>query len=388
MNCLNCNHKLSENDKFCPNCGQKVDGNNLKLSVLIKEFFENYISFDTRFGRSLKPFFFKPGFLTLEFNKGARKNYANPLRLYILTSILFFTTFTYYFVKSNESRGEIIQFSDKKEALNDFRDIDEKTKALLHEGLSAEVIERLNGLSDTNFVESFNQLSSLSQKRVGEVLPDSIQNELQLPGDSALQDASSNLQFNAGTKGVYFSFTDFDLQVIEKYKYDKNYTDEQLLDSLKMGEMTELSTQFATQVIHVYRSDSSQVMKFMFGNLSLIMFIILPVSALLLMLFFYKSRMKYAEHFIHTIHLHTFSFVILSILYTYLYFDPFEGVPSIIIRAIVFIILLIYFVKSIRKVYRRSRFETLVKSFFLGFIYCIIASIAFLSEVFVSFLLY
>lgn len=104
MECLNCKNPVSEGDRFCRNCGQEVDKNNLRLGVLIQKFFENYVSLDTRFGRSILPFFFKPGILTLEFVRGARKQYANPFRLYIITSIFFFSLFSIYSIQNADSK--------------------------------------------------------------------------------------------------------------------------------------------------------------------------------------------------------------------------------------------------------------------------------------------
>ena len=123
MNCLNCQNEIQDGGKFCSNCGQQVDKNNLKLSVVLKDFFENYISFDTRFGRSIIPFLFKPGYLTDKFEEGKRKNYANPFRLYILTSILFFTTLASYFVNFSNHHGSIVQFNNDKSELIEFQDL-------------------------------------------------------------------------------------------------------------------------------------------------------------------------------------------------------------------------------------------------------------------------
>ena len=90
VRCLNCGHTLGEVYNYCPHCGQENNDNNVSFGTFVQEFFANYLSFDTRIGRSIAPFFFKPGFLTNQFNAGKRMKYVHPLRLYVIVSVLFF----------------------------------------------------------------------------------------------------------------------------------------------------------------------------------------------------------------------------------------------------------------------------------------------------------
>lgn len=51
--------------------------------VIFKGFSFELFKFDTTFFRTITPFLFKPGFLTIEFNEGRRKKYVKPIRLYL-----------------------------------------------------------------------------------------------------------------------------------------------------------------------------------------------------------------------------------------------------------------------------------------------------------------
>ncbi len=62
----------------------------MSFKTFVGDFFSNYFSLDSRIGRSLKPLFLKPGFLTNRFNEGQRKQYVHPLRLYLVVSLIFF----------------------------------------------------------------------------------------------------------------------------------------------------------------------------------------------------------------------------------------------------------------------------------------------------------
>jgi hypothetical protein len=48
------------------------------------------LALDGRMARTVLPFFFRPGFLTAEYLAGRRVRYSSPLRLYLLTTLLFF----------------------------------------------------------------------------------------------------------------------------------------------------------------------------------------------------------------------------------------------------------------------------------------------------------
>jgi len=85
--CKNCGHFDSGN--YCSNCGQHFGDFNKPLKEIFLDA-AGIISFDTSFFRTLKPFLFKPGFLTSEFLEGRRKKYMSPVRLYLFLSIVFF----------------------------------------------------------------------------------------------------------------------------------------------------------------------------------------------------------------------------------------------------------------------------------------------------------
>lgn len=86
--CLNCG--ASNPDAFCPVCGQKRIPRNHDVWALVKEFLGTYLSFDSKFSRTLIPVLFKPGFLTNEYRFGKRASYIPPIRLFVFVSIVFF----------------------------------------------------------------------------------------------------------------------------------------------------------------------------------------------------------------------------------------------------------------------------------------------------------
>lgn len=104
--CLNCQATLAEVYNYCPNCGQENTHNDLSIFLLFKEFFSNYFSLDSRFGRTIKPFLVNPGKLTTSFNEGKRVFYAHPVRLYLVISLIHFSIFAWF--NSDENTNEDI----------------------------------------------------------------------------------------------------------------------------------------------------------------------------------------------------------------------------------------------------------------------------------------
>ena len=85
--CKNCNSELV--GLYCSECGQKKI-ENFTFTELVKDFFDNIFSLDSRLYQTLKFLIIRPGFLTNEYWSGKRIKYLPPFRLYLLTSILFF----------------------------------------------------------------------------------------------------------------------------------------------------------------------------------------------------------------------------------------------------------------------------------------------------------
>ncbi len=86
--CLNCGSTLVL--EFCAACGQRNLDMRIPARELALDAVEDGLSLDSRVGRTVVPFLFRPGFLTVEWTAGRRARFSSPLRLYLLTSFVFF----------------------------------------------------------------------------------------------------------------------------------------------------------------------------------------------------------------------------------------------------------------------------------------------------------
>jgi hypothetical protein len=90
--CLNCG--ADNANKFCPECGQKNRDYRESIGALVSEVVSEVLQFDSRVGRTIARFLFRPGELTNEYNAGRRARYSSPVRLYVFASLAYFFVFS------------------------------------------------------------------------------------------------------------------------------------------------------------------------------------------------------------------------------------------------------------------------------------------------------
>lgn len=88
--CLNCNHRLALNAKFCDQCGQRNRSSQITLWSLIGDFAIQQFSLESRLVRTVWELIFHPGRLTLDYWNGKRSRYVSPIQIYLIASVLFF----------------------------------------------------------------------------------------------------------------------------------------------------------------------------------------------------------------------------------------------------------------------------------------------------------
>ncbi|MFT6866473.1 MAG: hypothetical protein ACJA08_001304 [Cyclobacteriaceae bacterium] len=321
--CHNCGTSLKKEFEYCPHCGQQNNDSHLSFSILVKEFFSNYFSFDSRFGRTIKPFFLNPGELTSLFMDGKRVRFANPIRLYLVISLMHFFVFSFVPDK-NVPDGELLNLGNSnrnKSAMISF-DID-PTKE-----------------SDTT---DMNQ------------------------ADDEFAWLPNGGQFEK----IFF------------LSNDKTLTYQNICDSLKVSDMTGFKKYTTKQFIRLQMSDTDSISSYMIKNVPVLMFILLPIYALILKLFFRKKR--YIHHLIHSIHLHSFMFMMLTLMwFSRIIFPALEEFFGIA----VFFILCLYVVISFIKNYSLSKLKATFSMLLSGMIYSIVLIFGLVAEILISLMIF
>lgn len=86
--CQNCETPLTGD--FCPDCGQMDRELQRPVWALIWDSADALFDVDSRIFRTIMPLVFLPGHLTRSYNEGKRARYLPPVRLYIISSLIFF----------------------------------------------------------------------------------------------------------------------------------------------------------------------------------------------------------------------------------------------------------------------------------------------------------
>ncbi len=309
--CLNCNHTLSEVYNFCPHCGQENNDHRVSFGIFIGDFLSNYFSFDTRIGRSIQPFFLRPGYLTNQFNEGKRMRYVHPLRLYLIVSIFFFFVATLLVQRNLEEVSLVPDAVMRDEAIEE----------------------------DTTVISGWNR--TLDVMRNADL------------SDQVALDSLRNIGFVQG-----------DL------------------------ENQELMNRLFHQFRKVVNNDVSLFSGYLMQNLPVMMFIVLPLLALVIKLFYIRRNFFYVHHLVHVLHLHAFTFLVFGLyLLILIIFDARETTPDGVSSGIL-LLLMGYSFLSFLKVYRQRWPKTLLKFFLLANVYLILLVVAALTEGIISFLIF
>ncbi|WP_224996510.1 DUF3667 domain-containing protein [Cesiribacter sp. SM1] len=332
--CLNCNRPLSSTDNFCSGCGQENTKHTISFGTFLHDFFSNYLSFDSRIGRSTVPFLLQPGLLTKKFNEGKRTSFVHPLRLYLIISFVFFF--------------------------------------LLSMLINQVVEERKISLYDGKTFSLGNEPGP-NEKRMIQAGIDSAQEKLNEKDSTLVQLPDTALIASSRKAGIDFM----------SLMRNQVLTDEQVLDSLQMDKKSELDRLIVHQGRKVFQKDMDVFIPYLIQNLSIMMFLLLPVFAFFLYVLFWRREKYYISHVIHALHLHSFSFLILALL---LFLAFFYQSGLLVFAA--FLIVTLYAFFSIKKVYGQGWWRTLLKFNVLGFCYFMTLLFAVMAEVAISFALF
>lgn len=330
--CLNCGRDLDQSFEYCPACGQENNDTQISFGGLIKDFFSNYFSLDSRFGRSIRPFFLRPGLLTREFMEGKRVKYANPIRLYLVVSLIHF-----FLMNLNITRHE-------EESIGFFRN----TSAKASDSLSIDL--------------------------------DSVEVKLENTDKITLNENDS-----IGNEEESWPMSGAEWKIIKKLtdKKGPNHTVEQIEDSIRNHDKPYFAAKTNRQIIKIMKSDAQTINAMIVKNIPILMFFLLPMYALLLKAFFRKRL--YINHLIHGLHVHSFVLIALTLYWIMALISPLLAEK---IDVIFFIMICIYLILSFKNTYQIKYRTAVFKVMGTGFLYTVLLGFGLLLEALISLFLF
>ncbi|WP_428331304.1 DUF3667 domain-containing protein [Mucilaginibacter sp.] len=330
-NCLNCGTTLD--GKFCHNCGQENLEIKESFGHMMNHAISDYFHFDHQFFHTLKPLLIKPGYLTNEYMAGKRAQYLHPVKMYIFISLV-------YFVLLFQSGHEKVK----------------TVPVAVKPGIKGLVIDSLN-----KQIAQDPDLSAVEKKQ--------IQKKVTQYGGGLVavtEDADSST-----SKTGLFSKKDT--------SYSQYLKEQQQLPANQRDGFFKMQ---ARKKIISYRQKYGDRSKEVFfdefkHNIPKMMFLMLPLFALILKVTFSNNKKFYVEHLIYTFHLHCFLFIFLAMIMLLELIIPAAWVISDWINFGAFIYIIWYIFRSLKQVYHRSSLRTISKMigmsimYFIVFIFCV-----------------
>ncbi|MBS7563355.1 DUF3667 domain-containing protein [Mucilaginibacter sp. Bleaf8] len=331
--CLNCGTELG--GKFCHHCGQENLQIKESFGHMLNHAVSDYFHFDHQFFHTLRPLFLKPGKLTNEYMAGRRAQYLHPVKMYIFISLVYFL-----------------------------------------------LLFKVSHSADAVQIEGNSEFSTEQQKEINEAI--AVNPMLSAKQKQSIQQTIESKQKDKKVKndegGTLDHVIDGDGKAPKTYE---SYLEQQ--KKLSAKDRDGWIQRMAVKKAYAWskKGKSSEEIKEAFWeallhNIPKMMFIMLPLFALLLKLAFYKNKKFYVEHLIYSIHLHCFLFLFLAALMLLQMALP-EGFMEGLIILFAIGVIGWYVFRSLKTVYHRSSIRTFTKMSFVTLTYAIVFMIGFIT---------
>lgn len=354
--CLNCTLPLAGEENFCPNCGQRNDTRSLNFGSFLHAIFSEFISYDSRLWRTIKILLLKLGQVSRDYINGKRFRYANPFRFYLTISIVFFLFL-----------GIVNKYEELK-GTGKTRNIVNINQAGIS-NTSEKILENVNKKFDSI------KKANLNNNDLQEL--DSILKKTKLNNKSFNLDSLSFGKNNVEFASKITKYNNF-------YKTHKTLPVEEALDSI--GDSHTFWNRFYYSKIDlVYKSMDdgfSSLNKKILSNMSIALFVFLPLFALFVKLLYVRRGLNYMEHLVFVFNTHSVFFLLMIlVLGISLFSDTKVGQPIFIVM------FLIYLYLALLKFYKQGWFKTFIKFSILNVVFMTLSTIGIIIVSIISFLL-
>lgn len=343
--CLNCGTKLA--GPFCYYCGQP-DKNLLRFfPALVRDLLADFMDFDSRFARTMKPLLFRPGKLTNDYLEGRRYRYTPPMRLYLFSSVLFFllaAVFAFFSIPENTVTvtTENGAFTISSDAPSTFEIPDGMVEELSAEGLNPDEIEQ-------RIQELFGEQNQALSEQEDDGVP-----WYEVPGNEIV------------------------ILGPEPWHPENNPVDFPFFPGM-LNQWINKELTSSREKAREIAQDPKVIVREVMELLPATIFLMLPLLALIIKLFYPFAKRFYVEHLIFALHNHAFIFVIFIILLVLETLESLlsywgysgQGVKTTVatLQIGMLVWMPLYMFVALKRVYRQGWILTPFKYFCIGVIY-------------------
>jgi hypothetical protein len=306
--CANCGFEFNANSEhinYCPNCGQENHNPRFPLIHYGYELLEGFLHFDTKFFYSLKVLLLKPGRITYDYINNIRGRYTPPFRLFIFISI-FALLLISIFEKSLAKSGYFGSYSG--EAIQNNLTIGE-----IFDQSADSATDRIL-VPPFSWVMKNPEITNANLRVLKKASPDSV--------------------------GAWLT----------KYGYNNNPLTRFFALNKKLRISRHMTVPEATLMI-------SGIFKWLF-------LIMIPVSAFIFFVIFYRKNLLYYDTLLYSIHFTSFFLVLYSLfLLEVLWLIKVNQLLLVILCVIDLLLLAVYLAVSLKKVFAHTWLSTIIRMF-------------------------
>jgi len=330
--CENCGTPLY--GKYCYACGQPTTGMVRHFGSILSDVADSVLNIDERLFRTIGPLYLRPGKLTLDYFEGKRARYVTPFRL-----VFFLAIIAFFAIQLTIRAG--------------------------YGHLPPNAISISTGPGKPAI--------SLVPTPKGTPAPVSSDKGAFSHGNISLND---KVVWNRDSKPLEVRWLP---DVIVAWLNDLIGNAQQQLHAMNEGSWAD------------QQSARHKFTLGMFSAAPTVLFVLLPVFALLLKIFYIFKRRLYMEHLIVAMHSHAFLMFSMLVLVALdllrgglVPHAGWLGVPISLLRAAAWVWIFVYLFLMQKRVYRQGWFMTTVKYCWIGFCYSILVMFAFVFAVLIS----
>ena len=378
LHCANCGAAMQ--GEFCHECGQSIHSVLKPMHHMIEETVETVLHVDSRIVHTVPPLLLKPGFLTLEYFAGRRMRYIAPFRLmFVLCLLSFFVAHLAVDQLTDRISGEtVIQTTPEGDtgAAADF-------VAGVKTGLRNPVKVTGEQFSEANSPAEVRHLLERELKMLPQISAYGVLSQQQI------EQAAEELQRRANARLVELGEAPMPASSVILPPIPEPATDKESsthiswLPQAANDRLTALSHRLHTNWRAFKDGDAAtraearqRMINGVFGKLPAAMFVLVPLFAGMLKLFYVFRRRLYMEHLIVALHSHAFMFLSLLLIITAgmlsTWLRPHAVWASDTMRWVQTLLMLwvpAYLLIMQKRVYRQGWAMTLLKFWFIGWFY-------------------
>jgi len=285
------------------------------FGTLVRDFLGDFFTFDSRFFRTIPPFFFRPGLLTRDYLAGHRVRYVGPIRILVFGSIILF--------------------------------------ALLGRKINQNDWELSGG--DGPVVISLNEDADSLQVAVDSLAVNA--DSLAADGFPAKTDPDSSAALTVNTQTPWTQGTKRDENINQLLRQIPELSDslkpEEIADKL-VPDKSYWRRKFVVQSAKVYQSRGKNLVTYMIGNGTLIVLTSVFMQSLFIKLLYIRKKKHFIEHFIFTTYAHAaIVYWLIILLVVEIFTKSYSNWLMLVIAPYLFL--------SMLKVYEQGWLKTLLK---------------------------